>query len=151
MANRNPTWDRIFEAQGVVCACEEETRSLGRELAEAIAGDTTLSLEGPLGAGKTCFVQGLAAGVGLDPVMVSSPTFTLVHEYPGGRLPLVHFDLYRLNSQEELTGLGYDEYFERPAIRAIEWGDKFPGALPVETWRIRISIEPGCRRIRGTR
>jgi len=120
-------------------------------MAEAIAGDTTLSLEGPLGAGKTCLVQGIAAGVGLDPAMVSSPTFTLVHEYPGGRLPLVHFDLYRLNSEEELASLGYDEYFERPAIRAIEWGDKFPGALPGGAWRIRISIEGEHRRIRGTR
>ena len=134
-----------------MCAREEETRALGRELAEGIAGDTTLSLEGPLGAGKTCFVQGLAEGLGLDPSAVSSPTFTLVHEYPGGRLPLVHFDLYRLNSERELDGLGYDEYFEQPAVRAIEWGDKFPGSLPGGKWRIRFSIEPGCRRIRGTR
>ena len=151
MANRNPAYDRIFTAQGVVCAREEETRALGRELAEGIMADTTLSLEGALGAGKTCFVQGLAEGLGLDPAMVSSPTFTLVHEYPGGRLPLIHFDLYRLNSGQELAGLGYDEYFEQPAVRAIEWGDKFPGALPGKTWRIRFSIEPGCRRIRGAR
>ena len=150
MANRNPTFDRIFTAHGVVCASEEATRTLGRELAEGITSDTTLSLEGPLGAGKTCFVQGLAEGLGLDPAMVSSPTFTLIHEYPGGRMPLVHFDLYRLNSEQELAGLGYDEYFERPAARAIEWGDKFPGSLPGRTWRIRISIEPGCRVIRGT-
>jgi len=151
MANRNPASGRIFATQGVVCAREEETRALGRELAEGIVKDTTLSLEGPLGAGKTCFVQGLAEGLGIDPAAVSSPTFTLVHEYPDGRLPLVHFDLYRLNSEQELDGFGYDEYFERPAVRAIEWGDKFPGSLPRGTWRIRFSIEPGCRRIRGTR
>ena len=151
MANRNPAGEQIFADEGVVCAREEETRALGRALAAAITTDVTLSLEGPLGAGKTCFVQGLADGLGLDPAMVSSPTFTLVHEYPGGRLPLVHFDLYRLNAEEELAGLGFEEYFDRPAIRAIEWGDKFPGALPAGTWRIRISIEAGCRRIRGTR
>lgn len=151
MANRNPICDRIFTGQGVVCASEEETRALGRELAEGIATDATLSLEGPLGAGKTCFVQGLAKGLGLDPDMVSSPTFTLVHEYPGGRLPLVHFDLYRLNSEQELAGLGYEEYFQSPGIRAIEWGDKFPGALFAGTWRIRFLIEPGGRRIRGVR
>ncbi|MCX6969255.1 MAG: tRNA (adenosine(37)-N6)-threonylcarbamoyltransferase complex ATPase subunit type 1 TsaE [Verrucomicrobia bacterium] len=151
MANRNPICDGIFTAQGVVCASGEETRALGRALAEAIATDATLSLEGPLGAGKTCFVQGLAEGLGLDPAMVSSPTFTLVHEYPGGRLPLIHFDLYRLNSEEELAGLGYEDYFQSPGIRAIEWGDKFPAALPAAAWQIRLSIEGETRRVRGTR
>jgi tRNA threonylcarbamoyladenosine biosynthesis protein TsaE len=151
MANRNPASEQIFTNEGVVCTREEETRDLGRALAEEITTDATLSLEGPLGAGKTCLVQGFAEGLGLDPAMVSSPTFTLVHEYPGGRLPLVHFDLYRLNAEGELAGLGFEEYFDRPAIRAIEWGDKFPGALPRGTWRIRISIEDGGRRIRGTR
>jgi len=143
--------NRIFSGQGVVCASEEETRALGRNLAEGIAGEATLSLEGPLGAGKTCFVKGLAEGLGIDPSGVSSPTFTLIHEYQGGRLPLVHFDFYRLNSERELAGLGYEEYFQLPSICAIEWGDKFPGALPAGAWRIDFSIEPGCRRIRGTR
>ena len=151
MANRNPICDRIFSEQGVVCGSEEETRALAHGLAEEFASDTTLSLEGPLGAGKTCFVQGLAEGLGLDPAAVSSPTFTLIHEYPGGRFPLVHFDLYRLNSEQELTGLGYEEYFQSPGIRAIEWGDKFPKALPAGTWRICLSIEAGSRRIRGMR
>ncbi len=151
MANRNPICDRIFTGHGLVCASEVETRALGRELAEGIAADATLSLEGPLGAGKTCFVQGLAEGLGIDPAMVSSPTFTLVHEYPGGRLPLAHFDLYRLSSEQELAGLGYEEYFQPPGIRAIEWGDKFPGALPPGAWRIRFSIEAETRRVRGTR
>ncbi|MFA7234845.1 MAG: tRNA (adenosine(37)-N6)-threonylcarbamoyltransferase complex ATPase subunit type 1 TsaE [Terrimicrobiaceae bacterium] len=151
MANRNPICDRIFTGQGVVCASEEETRALGRELAVGIAADATLSLEGPLGAGKTCFVQGLAKGLGLDSAVVSSPTFTLIHEYSGGRVPLIHFDLYRLNSERELAGLGFEEYFQSPAIRAIEWGDKFPGALPAGTWRIGFHIEPGGRRIRGIR
>ena len=143
--------DRIFTGQGVVCASEEETRALGKDLAERIAADATLSLEGPLGAGKTCFVKGLAEGLGIDPSGVSSPTFTLVHEYPDGRLPLVHFDFYRLNSEGELAGLGYEEYLQPSGILAIEWGDKFPGALPADAWRIRFSIEPGCRRLWGTR
>lgn len=151
MANRNPICDGIFTARGVVCACGEETRALAWALAQTIASDATLSLEGPLGAGKTCFVQGLAEGLGLDPAMVSSPTFTLVHEYPGGRLPLIHFDLYRLNSEAELAGLGFEEYFQSPGIRAIEWGDKFPAALPDRAWRIVLSIEGDSRRIRGIR
>jgi tRNA threonylcarbamoyladenosine biosynthesis protein TsaE len=117
--------DEIFTAGGVVCRSEEETRVLARDLAGRIAGEATLSLEGPLGAGKTCFVQGLAEGLGLDRAMVSSPTFTLVHEYPGGRIPFVHFDLYRLNSDGELAGLGYEEYFQFPGLRAIEWATNF--------------------------
>lgn len=151
MANRNPICDEIFTGPGVVCACEEETRACARGLVLEIGADATLSLEGPLGAGKTCFVQGLAEGLGIDAGQVTSPTFTLVHEYPGGRHPLVHFDLYRLDSAEELVGLGFDEYFACPAIRAIEWGDKFPAALPERTWRLRFAIEGGARRIRGER
>lgn len=149
MANRNPIWDKIFAGEGVVCDGAADTRALGRELAEELSGKTVLSLEGPLGAGKTCFVQGLADGLGIDPSGVSSPTFTLVHEYPGGRIPLVHLDLYRLTSDAELAGLGYDEYLQEEGICAIEWGDKFPEALPEAAWRIRFSIEPGYRRIRG--
>lgn len=151
MANRNPISDGIFAPEGVICVSEEETHALGRALAEGIPPDSTLSLEGPLGAGKTCFVRGMAAGLGLDSAMVSSPTFTLVHEYSGGRMPLLHFDLYRLNSEQELSGLGFEDYFQSPAIRAIEWGDKFPGALPAGTWRVRFSIESGSRRLRATR
>lgn len=149
MANRNPICVRIFAEEGVICAREDETLALGRELADGIAGPTILSLEGPLGAGKTCFVRGLAEGLGLAASEVSSPTFTLVHEYRGGRLPLVHFDLYRLESEEELPALGYDDYLQEAALCAIEWGDKFPGALPDETLRIRFSIEGNHRRIRG--
>jgi tRNA threonylcarbamoyladenosine biosynthesis protein TsaE len=149
MANRNPICERIFAGEGVPCVREEETRALGRAVAEALSAPAILSLEGPLGAGKTCFVQGLAEGLGIDSSGVSSPTFTLVHEYAGGRLPLVHFDLYRLGSEAELVGLGYDEYLREPGICAIEWGDKFPGALPETAWRIRFSIEPGHRRIRA--
>jgi tRNA threonylcarbamoyladenosine biosynthesis protein TsaE len=147
MANRNPMCDGIFSEGGVVCASAEDTRALGRSLAEATAGRATLSLEGPLGAGKTCFVQGLAEGLGIDPAGVSSPTFTLVHEYPGGRLPLVHFDLYRLDSAGELAAIGYEDYVLEPGICAIEWGDKFPEALPSGALRIRFSIEPYGRRI----
>ncbi len=150
MANRNPICGTIFSETGVICSREEETRALGRELAGGIfRPHTVLSLEGPLGAGKTCFVQGLAEGLGLDPAGVSSPTFTLVHEYRTGRLLLVHFDLYRLNSEEELAGLGYDDYLKEPGVCAIEWGDKFPGSLPAESLRIQFSIEGDSRRIRG--
>lgn len=151
MANRNPICDRIFTGDGVVCASEAETRALGNALAAVIESGTTLSLEGPLGAGKTCFVQGLAEGLGIDPLQISSPTFTLVHEYAGGRLPLFHFDFYRLQTERELAGLGLEEYLGDLGVCAVEWGDKFPGALPLNTWRIGLSVVSGGRRIRGMR
>lgn len=135
----------------IVCRSEEETRSLGFRIGTAADGPMILSLEGALGAGKTCFVQGLAAGCGVDPAHVSSPTFTLVHEYLGGRLPLVHFDLYRLESAHELVPLGFEDYLHGPGICAIEWGDKFPAALPAGAWRVRFSIEPSGRRLTSSR
>lgn len=149
MANRNPLSHQIFSAQGALCGSEEETRLSAQELAAALEPGTVLSLEGPLGAGKTCFVKGLASGLGLDSAAVSSPTFTLVHEYDGGRLPLVHMDLYRIESEAELDGLGLDDYLSAPLVSAIEWGGKFVSALPPGTWRISFSIEGAARRIRA--
>ena len=147
MANRIPHCAEIFS--GALCGTEADTRALGRRVGAAAQGRMALSLEGALGAGKTCFVQGLAEGLGLDASDVSSPTFPLVHEYPGGRHPLVHFDLYRLEFEEELVLLGFDEYLQAPGICAIEWGGKFPRALPPGTWRIHFSIVPEGRRIQA--
>jgi len=124
--------------------------SLGRRIASKVDSSLILSLEGPLGAGKTCFVKGLADGLGIAPDEVSSPSFTLVHEYAGGRLPLVHFDLYRLESEEELLPLGFEEYLGAPGIIAIEWGGKFPGSLPGGAWRVGFGIEEGGRKIRAS-
>ncbi|MBV5276602.1 tRNA (adenosine(37)-N6)-threonylcarbamoyltransferase complex ATPase subunit type 1 TsaE, partial [bacterium] len=87
------------------CESEEETRRAGRDFSAELRTPVVLSLEGPMGAGKTCFVKGLAEGLGCDPDDVSSPTFTLVHEYGGGRLPLVHMDLYRIEDAAELAAL----------------------------------------------
>ena len=147
MANRNPYSQQIFSAPGILCRSEEETRQSAYELAAALRPGTVLSLEGPLGAGKTCFVKGLAVGLGLSLEAVSSPTFTLVHEYDGGRLPLVHMDLYRIDSASELDGLGLDDYLTGPLVSAIEWGGKFASALPSGTWRITFAIEGTARRI----
>lgn len=132
----------------LLCCTAQETRETARELAQSLRGGEFFSLEGPLGAGKTTFVQGLAAGLGCPPDGVSSPTFTLVHEYEGGRLPLVHMDLYRLESEEELTALGFDDLTGASNVLAIEWGDKFPGALPPHARRLGFSIEGEARRIR---
>ncbi len=100
-----------------------------------------------MGAGKTCFVKGLAESLGCDPRDVSSPTFTLIHEYHGGRLPLVHMDLYRLEFSSELAQLGFDDYLSGDGIIVIEWGGKFSEMLPPHTLRLIFSIEGTTRRI----
>ena len=148
MANRNPRCPEIF--LGFTSRSEEETLDLGRRIAAVVEGPLALSLEGPLGAGKTLFVQGLAEGLGVPREDVSSPSFTLVHEYAGGRIPLVHFDLYRMESQDQLVPIGFDEYLSGPGICVIEWGDKFPGVLPAGTWRIRFRIDPESRWIQAS-
>jgi tRNA threonylcarbamoyladenosine biosynthesis protein TsaE len=104
---------------------ESETAAVGRELASALSEGAVVLLCGDLGAGKTAFVRGLAEGLGLDPADVSSPTFTLVQEYRGGRVPLLHADLYRLDDPREIDDLGLDE-LGGGAVVAIEWADKLP-------------------------
>lgn len=119
-----------------------ETAALGRRLAEAAAPGEVWALAGALGAGKTHFVQGVAAGLGCD-AAVTSPTFTLVNEYPGGRLPLYHFDFYRLGSAEEALALDLDEYLDGDGLTVIEWGGKFPGLLPDHTRWFAFSAAAG--------
>lgn len=131
-----------------LCASARETREAAQELAHSLRAGDTFSLEGPLGAGKTTFVQGLAEGLGCPPDAVSSPSFTLVHEYEGGRLPLIHMDLYRLESGDELAALGFDDLAGGANVLTIEWGDKFPGELPPHARSLVFSIEGGSRRIR---
>jgi tRNA threonylcarbamoyladenosine biosynthesis protein TsaE len=150
MANRKPLLDELFSADGVVCETPEATMRLGREVSTLIQPGTVISLEGPLGAGKTQLGKGVAAALGCREE-ASSPSFTIVHEYAGGRLPLHHFDFYRLKSAEELIGAGYDDCLAEGGVM-VEWGDKFPEALPAGSVRLRIEVLPGGgRRIRGAR
>lgn len=116
-----------------------------------LRGGEILALCGSLGAGKTHFTQGLARGLGIDPQSVTSPTFTLIHEYTGGRLPLYHFDFYRLESEQELLGVGWEEYLDEPGVVVAEWADKFPHLLPASTqwWRISADEQrPSVRTLR---
>ena len=150
MANRNPMLEQLFSHEGVVCETPEEMVALGREISLLLEKGTVISLEGPLGAGKTQLSKGVAAALGCSDE-ASSPSFTLVHEYGGGRLPLHHFDFYRLKNSQELTGIGYDDSLGNGAI-LVEWGDKFPEALPAGALRLRIEILPGGgRRVRAAR
>ena len=106
-----------------VTRSQEDTERLAETLASELRGGDVVLLSGPLGAGKTAFVRGLARGLGVDPDEVSSPTFTLVHEYRGGRLRLFHADLYRLGTAAA-EDLGLDELGIRDGVLAIEWPDR---------------------------
>jgi len=107
---------------------EEETRSIAAGLASTLGPGAVILLSGDLGAGKTAFVRGLAEGLGLDPDDVTSPTFTLVHEYRGGRLPLVHVDLYRLASAD-LDEVGLDPELAAIGVTAVEWSERLTRAI----------------------
>lgn len=106
----------------------EETEAVGAELAQGLTPGTVLAFTGDLGAGKTAFVRGLAQGLGL-PGRVTSPTFTIVNEYEGGRLPLFHFDMYRLGSADELFDIGWEDYLARGGVCAVEWSEHVAEAL----------------------
>jgi tRNA threonylcarbamoyladenosine biosynthesis protein TsaE len=106
-----------------------ETFEFGRSIASGLKRGDVLALKGDLGAGKTHFVKGVARGLGIE-VEVTSPTFTLIHEYSGGGLPLYHIDLYRLDSAEEALRIGLDEYLRSDGVTAIEWADKFSELIP---------------------
>ena len=117
----------------------EETWALAAEIAEELRPGAVLALHGDLGAGKTCFIQGLAAALEIDEP-ITSPTYTLIGEYEG-RLPLHHIDLYRLSGPEEALGLGLEEYFESEGITAIEWAERADGLLPPDLIHIRIDAD----------
>ena len=123
----------------------EQTFELGRSYAAQLRSGDVLALDGDLGAGKTQFIKGLAAGLGHDGT-VTSPTFTLVHEYTGGRLPLFHFDFYRLESGDEALRIGLDDYLGAGGVLAIEWAGKFPEVLPAETRWLRFRAGDGDER-----
>jgi len=121
-----------------VTASEDETQAVGRELAATLHAGDVLLLAGDLGAGKTTFVRGLAEGLGIDPAEVSSPTFTLVHEYRGNGLTLYHADLYRLE-RAATDDLGLEEFGLKDGVLAIEWPDRLSHELPGARW-IRLEV-----------
>ena len=127
--------------QPIVTHSEEETRALARRLAGELSAGAIVLLSGDLGSGKTVFVRGLAEGLGLDPDEVTSPTFTLVHEYRGGRLPLVHVDLYRLD-RADLDEIGLDSDLAAQGIVAIEWAGRLVRPMP-DALAVRI-IDAGA-------
>ena len=146
MANRNPVWENVIGPNGVITHSADETARLGAAFADDVGRSSVLSLEGTLGAGKTQFARGLVAALGCD---ASSPSFAIVHEYSGGRLPVFHFDFYRMEAESELLTAGYDDCVGDGVV-IVEWGDKFPDALPPGTLRLSFELQSGgARKIRG--
>ncbi|MFT5465361.1 MAG: tRNA threonylcarbamoyladenosine biosynthesis protein TsaE [Verrucomicrobiales bacterium] len=125
----------------------ESTMEVGKTLASELAIGNVIALVGGLGAGKTHLTKGIIAGLGASEE-VTSPTFTLVHEYTSGRLPAYHFDFYRIDDPNELIAIGWDEYLEGDGVVIVEWADKFPELLPPSSCWLKIEIESGeTRRI----
>ncbi|SFR07281.1 tRNA (adenosine(37)-N6)-threonylcarbamoyltransferase complex ATPase subunit type 1 TsaE [Desulfoscipio geothermicus] len=118
-----------------------ETLELGKTVGALLTAGDVISLDGDLGAGKTCFTTGVARGLGITG-RVTSPTFTLINEYYSGRLPLYHLDVYRLGAPEELEDLGYEEYFYDTGVTMIEWAQKVENYLPPKRLDIIIEKSP---------
>lgn len=114
-----------------------ETEALGARLANALDGGQVVAFTGDLGAGKTAFVSGMARSLGVEE-RVTSPTFTIVNEYEGGRLPLFHFDMYRLGSADELFHIGWEDYLARGGICAVEWSENVADALEEDVISVEI-------------
>ena len=126
----------------------EETEAVGAALGKILMPGTVIAYRGDLGAGKTAFTRGFARGLGYaEPV--TSPTYTIVNEYLGGRLPLFHFDMYRLASSDDLWDIGWDDYLDRSGVCAVEWSENVEDALEEDTIRvdIRRGANDGQRRI----
>lgn len=121
---------------------EAETEDLGRRLAERLGPGAVVAYRGGLGMGKTALTRGLARGLGCGE-RVTSPTFTIVNEYEGGRLPLFHFDMYRLGGPEELFDIGWDDYLIRGGVCAVEWSENIAGGLEADA--LRVDIRRGAR------
>jgi tRNA threonylcarbamoyladenosine biosynthesis protein TsaE len=134
MADSN-TFDEEFLSESA-----EATFSRGRDIGLGCEGGEVLALEGPLGAGKTCFVKGLADGLGIDPRDVTSPTFLLLHELRG-RLVLAHLDAYRVDDPGVFVELGFDDLLRADTVVVLEWADRVPGLLPAERLDVHFRHE----------
>jgi len=115
---------------------ESETINEGEKLGHTLKPGAVVALYGELGAGKTAFTKGIAAGLGIG-MNVTSPTFTIVNEYPG-KTPIFHFDMYRLESEAELFDIGWDDSLERGGVCVVEWSEKVPGAFDMDTIKVKL-------------
>jgi tRNA threonylcarbamoyladenosine biosynthesis protein TsaE len=116
-----------------------ETMEFGRQLAQSLRPGDVIALTGDLGSGKTCLVKGIAAGLGVTQE-VTSPTFTIIHEYRGGRLLLIHVDLYRVDKLAEAVNIGIEDYLNGPGVTVIEWAERIASLLPANTRHVRLAV-----------
>jgi len=123
-----------------------ETEAVGMQVAENLDAGSVLALKGELGSGKTVFTKGLVTGLG-GSAMATSPTFTIVHEYQGGRLSIYHFDFFRLENRGSTDRLGFDDYFFGDGVCVIEWADRFPDLVPAHARWIFFEIKSERQRI----
>jgi tRNA threonylcarbamoyladenosine biosynthesis protein TsaE len=128
----------------IITKSPEETKKLGEEVSKLVKLGDLLAFYGELGAGKTCFIQGISTGLEVKGY-VTSPSFTIINEYQG-KIPLYHFDVFRINSIEEIVELGYEEYFYGDGITVIEWADKIERLLPKEYLKIEIKFKTSSER-----
>ena len=127
----------MSESKKIIINNEEDTRAFGLKLAQKLEKGNVVALIGDLGTGKTTLTKSIAVGLGITE-MITSPTFTIVQEYPEGRLPMYHFDVYRINDIEEMYELGYEEYFFGQGVCVIEWADLIMDIIPEDSIIIRI-------------
>lgn len=130
----------------ITLATPDDAHAWGMQLAPTLAAGDVIALVGTLGAGKTQITRGIVAGME-SKVDVTSPTFTLVHEYVDGRLPVFHFDFYRMEKAEEVIGIGWDEFLYEPGVMVVEWADLFPDLLPPHTRWFHIEAQPDGSRV----
>jgi tRNA threonylcarbamoyladenosine biosynthesis protein TsaE len=128
----------------------DATLSAGESIGRRLQAGDVIALSGGLGAGKTHFTMGLVRGLGSEDD-VTSPTFTLVHEYRSGCLPVFHFDFYRMETENEVTGIGWDEYLDAGGVCVVEWADRFPALLPSGTEWWSLQVEGTGRKLKRTR
>ncbi len=137
----------MAQTRELISKSVEDTQRFGEELGKLLRPGDVVGLIGELGAGKTTMIQGLAAGLGIDPALVKSPTFVLQREYPG-RVPLIHIDGYRLEGQDSVIWLDLDLIFTRKHVTVIEWANRFEGSLPDDYVELRLEhLKASQRRI----
>ena len=129
-----------MEEKKIVIKNEEETKKFGEKLCEKLTAGSIVALTGDLGTGKTTLTKAIAAGLGVTDV-ITSPTFNIVKQYDSGRLPLYHFDVYRIGDVDEMYEIGYEEYFFGDGVCVIEWADLIEDIIPDDA--VRIEIEYG--------
>lgn len=131
----------------IVTHAPEETEAVGETLGNKLGPGTVIAYRGGLGAGKTAFTRGLARGLGCRET-VTSPTYTIVNEYLGGRLPLFHFDMYRLHSSEDLWDIGWEDYLDRGGVCAVEWSENVADAMAGAVTVTILPVDDNTRLIR---